>query len=79
MLSRFSVKHPYIVVVAVIICLLLGGVSLQSMKTDLLPNMDIPYLAVIATDPGPRPRRWRRRSPSRSRARSPRCPAWTAS
>lgn len=52
MLSRFSVKHPYIVVVAAIICLLLGGVSLQSMKTDLLPNMDIPYLAVIATDPG---------------------------
>lgn len=52
MLSRFSVKHPYIVVVAVIVCLILGGVSLSKMKTDLLPEMDIPYLAVIATDPG---------------------------
>ena len=52
MLSRFSVKHPYIVVVAVIISLILGGVSLSKMKTDLLPDMDIPYLAVIATDPG---------------------------
>lgn len=52
MLSRFSVKHPYIVVVAVIVCLLLGGVSLSNMKTDLLPEMDIPYLAVIVTEPG---------------------------
>lgn len=52
MLSRFSVKYPYIVVVAVIVCLILGGVSLSKMKTDLLPEMDIPYLAVIATDPG---------------------------
>ena len=52
MLSRFSVKHPYLIVVAVIICLILGGVSLTKMKTDLMPDMDIPYLAVIATDPG---------------------------
>lgn len=52
MLSRFSVKKPYIVTVAVIIILILGGVSLTKMKTDLLPDMDLPYLAVIATDPG---------------------------
>lgn len=52
MLSRFSVKKPYIVVVAVIIVLVLGGVSLSKMKTDLLPDMDLPYLAVITTDPG---------------------------
>lgn len=52
MLSRFSVKRPYVIVVAVIICLILGGVSLSKMKTDLLPEMDIPYLAVIVTDPG---------------------------
>ena len=52
MLSRFSVKHPYLIVVAVIICLILGGVSLTKMETDLMPDMDIPYLAVIATDPG---------------------------
>ncbi|WP_251230376.1 efflux RND transporter permease subunit [Adlercreutzia aquisgranensis] len=52
MLSRFSVKYPYIVVVAVIVSLILGGVSLSQMKSDLLPEMDIPYLAVIATDPG---------------------------
>ena len=52
MLSRFSVKRPYIIVVAVVICLILGGVSLSKMKTDLLPEMDIPYLAVITTEPG---------------------------
>lgn len=52
MLSRFSVKRPYIVIVLVIVCLILGGVSLSKMKTNLLPNMDIPYLAVITTDPG---------------------------
>lgn len=51
-LSRFSVKKPYIVTVAVIIILILGGVSLTKMKTDLLPDMDLPYLAVITTDPG---------------------------
>lgn len=52
MLSRFSVKRPYIIIVAVIIALILGGVSLSKMKTDLLPDMDLPYVAVITTDPG---------------------------
>ena len=42
MLSRFSVKHPYLIVVAVIICLILGGVSLTKMKTDLMPDMTFP-------------------------------------
>ena len=52
MLSKFSVKKPFVVVVAVIIALILGGVSLTRMKTDLFPEMDLPYLAVITTDPG---------------------------
>ncbi len=52
MLSKFSVKRPYIIVVAVIVALILGGVSVSKMKTDLLPDMDIPYLMVITTDPG---------------------------
>ncbi|MDO4502000.1 MAG: efflux RND transporter permease subunit [Coriobacteriia bacterium] len=52
MLSRFSVKRPYVIIVAVIVALILGGVSLSKMKTDLLPEMDMPYLAVITTQPG---------------------------
>lgn len=52
MLSRFSVKKPFTIVVCVIVALILGGVSLSKTKIDLLPEMDIPYLAVITTDPG---------------------------
>ncbi len=52
MLSRFSVRRPYIITVAVIIILILGGVSLSKMKTNLLPDMDLPYLMVVTTDPG---------------------------
>ena len=52
MLSKFSVKKPFTVVVAVIVALILGGVSFSQMKTDLFPEMDVPYLAVITTDPG---------------------------
>lgn len=52
MLSRFSVKRPFVIVVAVIVALILGGVSVSKMKTDLLPQMDMPYLAVITTNPG---------------------------
>lgn len=52
MLSKFSVKKPFVVVVAVIVALILGGVSLSRMKTDLFPEMNLPYLAVITTDPG---------------------------
>jgi multidrug efflux pump subunit AcrB len=52
MLSKLSVKKPFLVVVAVIVALILGGVSLTRMQTDLLPEMDLPYLAVITTDAG---------------------------
>lgn len=55
MLSRLSVKKPYLVLVAVIISLLLGGVSLSYMKTNLLPAFSVPYLAVMTTDVGASP------------------------
>ena len=51
-MTKFFVKRPYFVVVAVIIVLVLGGVSTSKMKTDLLPDMDIPYLLVVETYPG---------------------------
>ena len=46
MLSRYSVKKPYTVVVAVILVLILGVVSFTKMNTDLLPSMDMPYAMV---------------------------------
>lgn len=55
MLSRFSVKKPFYVVVCAIIVLVLGGVSLTSIKTNLLPDFSLPYLAVITTDVGASP------------------------
>ena len=42
MLSRFSVKKPYTVVVAVVLVILLGVVSVTKMNTDLLPSMNLP-------------------------------------
>lgn len=55
MLSRYSVKKPYTVVVAVILVLILGVVSFTKMNTDLLPSMDMPYAMVMTTYPGASP------------------------
>lgn len=55
MLSRYSVKRPYTVVVGVVLILLLGFVSFTSMQTDLLPDMTLPYAVVYTTYPGASP------------------------
>lgn len=55
MISRFSVKRPYTVVVGVVLILILGFVSFKSMQTDLLPDMTLPYAIVYTTYPGASP------------------------
>lgn len=55
MLSKFSVKKPLTVVVAIILTAILGVISFTSMTTDLLPSIDLPYVAVITTYPGASP------------------------
>ena len=55
MLSRFSVRKPFTVLVAVVICLVLGFLSFQNMSTDFLPNMEFPYALVMTTYPGASP------------------------
>ena len=52
---KYSVKKPFTVLVAVIIVLVVGFVSLTGMKTDLLPEMSMPYMLVITTYPGASP------------------------
>ena len=52
---KTSVKKPFTVLVAVIMVLVLGVVSLTSMTTDLLPPMSLPYLIVVTTYPGASP------------------------
>ena len=39
MISKYSVKRPYTVLVAVVLVIVLGAVSLSKMTTDLLPDM----------------------------------------
>ena len=55
MLSKFSVKKPFTVVVAVIMVFILGAVSFMNMTTDLLPNIELPYVVVSTTYAGASP------------------------
>lgn len=55
MISKFSVKKPYTVLVGVVLVLVLGAVSLYKMKADLFPNMNFPYAIIITTDIGAAP------------------------
>lgn len=55
MLGKFSVKKPYTVLVAVVLVIVLGVVSMMKMSTDLLPNISLPYVIVMTTYPGASP------------------------
>lgn len=55
MLSRYSVKKPYTVAVAVVLVIILGIVSFGKMNTDLLPSMNLPYAIVMTTYQGASP------------------------
>ncbi len=50
-----SVKKPFTVLVAVIMVIALGIVSLTQMTADLLPEVSLPYLIVVTTYPGASP------------------------
>ena len=55
MLSRFSVKKPYTVIVGIVLVIILGAVSLTKMSTDLLPSMNLPYAIVVTAYTGASP------------------------
>ena len=55
MFAKFSVKKPMTVIVAVLLVIILGVISFTSITTDMLPSMDLPYVAVITTYPGASP------------------------
>lgn len=55
MLSSYSVKRPYTVVVAVVVIILLGIISFTRMTTDLLPSIDLPYVVVMTSYAGASP------------------------
>ena len=54
-MSRYSVKKPLTVFVAVVVIIALGIVSLVKMTPDLIPSIDFPYVMVMTTYPGATP------------------------
>ena len=55
MISKYSVKRPFTVLVGVVLVIVLGVVSLSKMTTDLLPDMSLQYAMIITTDMGASP------------------------
>ena len=55
MFTKLSVKRPYTVVVVVVLVLILGFVSFDTMTVDLFPNMNLPYALVMTTYQGASP------------------------
>ncbi len=54
-MSKFSVKKPLTVFVAVVAILVLGVVAYTKMTPDLLPNMNFPYAMILTSYPGASP------------------------
>lgn len=54
-MSKYSVKKPFTVFVAVVLILVTGIVSYTKMTPDLFPNIDMPYVIVVTPYPGATP------------------------
>ncbi len=54
-MSKYSVKKPLTVFVAIIITIVLGVISYTRMTPTLMPNMDLPYMILVTTYPGASP------------------------
>lgn len=52
MLTKFSVKKPFTIFVAVVIVIVFGCISLYNMTPDLFPEINAPVSVVLTTDPG---------------------------
>ena len=49
---RLALRRPYTVLVSVLLVFLFGVLSLQRLKRDILPNIDIPVVILIWSYPG---------------------------
>ena len=54
-MSKFSVRKPLTIFVAVLAVIILGVVAFTRMTPDLFPNMDFPYVLIMTTYPGQSP------------------------
>ena len=55
MFSKFSVRKPLTILVAVVIVMVFGAISVYKMTPDLFPSVDTPYVIVMTTYPGASP------------------------
>lgn len=55
MISKFSVKKPLTVLVAVVLVIVLGITSYTRMTPSLFPSMDFPYMIIVTAYPGASP------------------------
>lgn len=55
MISKYSVKKAYTVIVGIVLVLILGAVAYTKMTVDLLPKMELPYAIIMTTYPGASP------------------------
>ena len=55
-ISELSVRRPVTVMMGIGILLVLGGVSLTFINTDLMPKLNFPNIAVIVEYEGAGPR-----------------------
>ena len=55
-IAEFSVKHPVIITILLIAALLFGGISLFTMKQDLISQIDMPSVRIITIYPGASPK-----------------------
>lgn len=54
-IGKFSVKRPVTITMCVLVLIMFGVVSFTRMSVDLMPKMDLPVLALIATYDGAGP------------------------
>lgn len=54
-MSKFSVRNPLTVFMAVIVAIVLGIVSYTRMTPDLMPSIDLPYVVVVTSYTGATP------------------------
>ena len=54
MISKFSVRRPYTVFVAVVAVIVIGVVAMMRMNADLLPDMNLPYVMIMIWEPAQR-------------------------
>ncbi len=55
MLSSYSVKKRFTVLVAVALIFILGIISFLNLTTDLMPTIELPYMVIVTPYPGASP------------------------